>query len=480
MTAATMIIGGRQVEAASGRTREVRNPATGEVVGIVASAGAEDLEQAVDEAWRAFDSWSRLRPRERARILIEASRAVDSRAEEIAATLTSEQGKPLIEARGEVMRFGEQLRWFAELADKVNGAQVPLSDPSLLGLTLRQPLGVTGAIVPWNHPLTLARNKLGPALAAGNTMVLKPSTTTPLSTLAVVAAMHDGGLPSGVLNVVVGEGLGPALVRHRRIKKVSFTGSTETGQEVMAAAAGTLKKLVLELGGSDPCIVLDDADVDSAATIITAGRFANCGQTCRGIKRLYVQAGIYDTVVARLTEAVAAIEVGNGARSGVRMGPLHTAGQREQVEAQIADAVDRGATALCGGRRPEDVEFEAGNFLAPTLLADVPSTARVLSEEVFGPCLPVVRIEDLDQGLAEANRSRYGLGASIWTGSMASAWRATRAFEAGFVWVNTEPSAYYQLPFGGTKESGFGRENGIEGLLDYTEVKSVVFGGPGR
>ncbi len=475
MTSA-MIIDGRPVEAISGRTRAVRNPASGEAVGDVPWGGPEDLERAVDAASRAFPSWSGLPARERASILVEASRAVDSRAEEIAGTLTGEQGKPLAEALGEVTRFGEQMRWYAEMADKIYGTQVPLGDPSLLGLTLREPLGVTGAIAPWNHPLTLARNKLGPALAAGNTMILKPATTTPLSTLAVVAAMHEGGLPAGVLNVVVGEGLGSEVVRHPRIKKVGFTGSTATGRQVMAAAAGTLKKLVLELGGSDPCIVLDDADLESAAAVITAGRFSNCGQTCRGIKRLYVQEGVYDALVDRLSKAVSAIEVGDGARPAVRMGPLHTAGQREEVEEQISDALDRGATLVCGGHRPEGHDFAAGNFLAPTLLADVDGDARVLSEEVFGPCLPIVRIHDLEEGLSEANRSRYGLGASIWTASMASAWRAARAFEAGFVWVNTAPSAYYQLPFGGTKESGFGRENGIEGLLDYTDVKSVVFG----
>ncbi|MDA8038666.1 MAG: aldehyde dehydrogenase family protein [Actinomycetota bacterium] len=474
---ATMLIGGEHVPAASGCTREVLNPATGAVVGLAPSGAPEDVERAATAASEAFRGWSQLQARERAHILAGASLAVDARQDEIASILTAEQGKPLAEARGEVSRFGEHMRWCAELADKLAGSQVPLGDRSLMGLVLREPIGVVGAIVPWNHPLTLARNKLSPALAAGNTMVLKPATTTPLSTLAIAAALHDGGLPAGVLNVVVGEGLGTAIVRHALIEKVAFTGSTATGRQVMAAAADGLKRLVLELGGSDPCIVLDDADLDAAVPAIVRGRFSNCGQTCRGIKRCYVQVGAYEEVLGRLAREVGAIEVGDGSRPGVRMGPLHTRGQRDEIEAQLSDALERGAALLRGGGRPDGSEHGGGSFFEPTLLTDVPDDARVMREEVFGPLLPVVAITDLDEGLAKANRSRYGLGASVWTTSAANAWRAVSAFEAGFVWVNSEPSAHYQLPFGGKKESGLGRENGLDALADYTEVKSVVFGG---
>jgi succinate-semialdehyde dehydrogenase/glutarate-semialdehyde dehydrogenase len=472
-----MIIGGQRVQALSGRTKEIHNPATGEVVDRVPWGSTEDVDRAAKDAAAAFVSWSRLPQRERGRVLIKASGAIDARVEAIAAVLTGEQGKPLAEARNEVVRLSEQIRWYAELADKIYGEQAPLADARQIGLTLREPLGVVGAIAPWNYPLTLARNKLAPALAAGNTMLLKPASTTPLSTLAVAEAMAEGGLPPGVLNVVVGAGVGDAVVRHPLVRKIGFTGSTASGKQVMAAAAGTLKKVVLELGGSDPCIVLDDADLDAAVAAIMNGRFANCGQTCRAVKRLYVQSGVYEEVLQRLAKRVAVIKVGNGAHGGVQMGPMHTAEQRDEVEQQIADAVQRGASVVYGATRPTGPEFAAGWFLNPTLLADAPDESRVLAEEVFGPCLPVVRVADLDEGLRRANMSPFGLGASIWTRDLNAAWRAVRAFESGIVWVNAEPNAPYKLPFGGVKDSGIGRENGVQGLLDYTEIKSVVFGG---
>ncbi len=472
-----MIIGGQRVNALSGRTKDIRNPATGDVVDGVAWGGAEDVDRATTDAARAFTSWSRLPQRERGRILLKACDAIDNRVDGIAALLTAEQGKPLAEARHEVSRLSEQIRWYAELADKIYGEQTPLADARQIGLTLREPLGVVGAIAPWNYPLTLARNKLAPALAAGNTMVLKPASTTPLSSIAVAEAMAEGGLPPGVLNVVVGSGVGDMVARHPGIRKIGFTGSTQAGKQVMAAAAGTLKKVVLELGGSDPCIVLDDADLDTAIPAIMEGRFANCGQTCRAVKRLYVQAGVYREVVERLARHVAAITVGNGVRPGVRMGPMHTAEQRDEVEQQIADALSHGASVVAGGNRPAGEEYDRGWFLNPTLLADVPEGSRVLAEEVFGPCLPVVRIDDLDDGMRRANNSPFALGASIWTRDINTAWRAIRLFESGFVWVNSAPSAHYKLPFGGLKDSGVGRENGVQGLLEYTEVKSVVFGG---
>jgi succinate-semialdehyde dehydrogenase/glutarate-semialdehyde dehydrogenase len=472
-----MFIGGQRVGALSGRTNEVRNTATGKLVDTTPWGAAEDIDRAATDAARAFALWSRLPQRERGRILIKASSAIDARGGAIAAQLTAEQGKPLAEARSEVMRLSEQIRWYAELADKTFGEQVPLADARQIGLTLREPLGVVGAIVPWNYPLTLARNKLAPALAAGNTMLLKPASTTPLSTLAVAEALVEGGLPPGVLNVVVGAQAGEDVVRHPLVRKIGFTGSTASGKRVMAAAAATLKKVVLELGGSDPCIVLDDADLDAAVPAIMSGRFANCGQTCRAVKRLYVQVGIYEELLRRLAQRVAAIRIGNGADAGVEMGPMHTAEQRNEVEQQIADAVARGATVVHGGARPTDPDLSAGWFLQPTLITNAPDESRILAEEVFGPCLPVVSIADLDDGLRRANASPFGLGASIWTRDLATAWRAARAFESGFVWVNAEPSAPYKLPFGGIKDSGLGRENGSQGLLDYTDVKSVVFGG---
>jgi acyl-CoA reductase-like NAD-dependent aldehyde dehydrogenase len=473
---ATMIIEGERVSAASGETYEVRDPASGEIVDRVPSGGPEDVDRAAQAARRAFQIWSRLAPAERARILHKAAANVLGKVSQIAPVLTQEQGKTLLESRIEAERFAENIAWFADVADKVHGEHVALSNTDMYGLVVRRPIGVTGAIVPWNFPLTLAANKVAPSIAAGNAVVLKPSSTTPLSTLACVEALIEGGLPEGVVNVVLGQGTGEAIVRHPLIRKVALTGSTPTGKRVMAAAAERLKKITLELGGSDPCIVLDDADLDEAAKAVSVGRFFNCGQACLAIKRLYLQEGIYDQFLERLIARAARLKVGSGMDKETRMGPMHTADQRGAVEAQVQDAIDRGARVLFGGGRPAGDQYARGNFINPTILADVPEGSRMLTEEVFGPALPVMRIKDLDDGLQKANNSPFGLGSSIWTGSMKSASRAINELDAGYTWVNALQVAYDELPFGGTKESGFGKEHGIEAFLQYTEQKSVVFG----
>jgi succinate-semialdehyde dehydrogenase/glutarate-semialdehyde dehydrogenase len=474
---ATMIIEGQRAEAASGETYEVRNPATGEVVDRVPSGGPEDVEKAARAAERAFQSWSRLAPAERARILHRAAEHMLGKVEEIAPVLTKEQGKTLLESRLEARRFGENIAWFADLADKLHGQMVALPDTSTYGLVVLRPIGVCGAIVPWNFPLTLAANKVAPAIAAGNTVVLKPSSTTPLATLACIEALIEGGLPEGVVNVVLGQGTGEAIVTNPVIRKVALTGSTPTGRRVMEVAAGQLKKVTLELGGSDPCIVLDDADLDEAAKAISVGRFFNCGQACLAIKRLYVQEAVFEPLLERLTARAAKLKPGNGMDKDTRMGPMHTATQRAEVEAQVQDALDRGAKVVFGGGRPEGDGYGDGNFINPTILTDVPDGARMWTEEVFGPALPVRRIKDLDEGLRLANDSPFGLGSSIWTGSMASAHRAVRELEAGYTWVNALQIAHDELPFGGTKQSGFGKEHGLEAYYSYCEQKSVVYGG---
>jgi succinate-semialdehyde dehydrogenase/glutarate-semialdehyde dehydrogenase len=473
---ATMIIEGERAQAASGKTYEVKNPATGEVVDAVPSGGPEDVERAAQAAAKAQPGWAKLPANERARILHKAAEHMLGQVAEIAPILTAEQGKTLLESRLEATRFGENIAWFADLADKIHGEYVTLPDPRAYGLVIRQPIGVTGAIVPWNFPLTLAANKVAPSIAAGNCVVLKPSSTTPLSTLRCIEALIEGGLPDGVVNVVLGSGTGEAIVTNPLIRKVALTGSTPTGKQVMAAAAPYLKKVVLELGGSDPCIVLDDADLDEAAKAISVGRFFNCGQACLAIKRLYVQDGVYDALLERLVERAKKLKPGNGMDKESRMGPMHTAGQRDEVEAQLKDALDRGGKVVFGGGRPEGAEYERGNFINPTIVADVPDGARVWKEEVFGPVLPIRRISDLDEGLRLANDSPFGLGSSIWTGSMAAANRAVRELKAGYTWVNALQIAHDELPFGGTKESGFGKEHGIEAFHQYTEQKSVVYG----
>ena len=319
-----MIIEGERAAAASGQTYQVVNPATGEVVDEVPNGGPEDVDRAARAAEKAQKGWAKLAPAERARILHKAAAHMLDRVEEIAPILTREQGKTLLESRIEARRFGENIAWFADLADKIHGEYVSLPDTTTYGLVIRRPIGVTGAIVPWNFPLTLAANKVAPSVAAGNAVVLKPSSTTPLATLRCIEALIEGGLPEGVVNVVLGPGTGEAIVTHPRIRKVALTGSTPTGKQVMAKAAPHLKKIVLELGGSDPCIVLEDANLDEAAKAISGGRFFNCGQACLAIKRLYVQEGVVDGLLERLVERAKKLKPGNGMERDSRMGPMHT------------------------------------------------------------------------------------------------------------------------------------------------------------
>src|SRR6266478_3446549 len=412
---ATMIIENERTKAASGKTYEVRNPATGEVVDEVPAGGAPDVDKAAQAAAKAFKSWSKLAPAKRAEILHKAARHMLGKVEEIAPILTKEQGKTLLESRLEAQRFGENIAWFADLADKIHGEHVSLPDTTTYGLVVRRPIGVTGAIVPWNFPLTLAANKVAPSIAAGNTVVLKPASTTPLATLACIEALIEGGLPEGVVNVVLGPATGDAIVGHPLIRKIALTGSTPTGRKVMARAADALKKVTLELG--------------------------------------------------------------NGLDKDSRMGPMHTETQRAEVEAQLKDAVDRGAKVVYGGGRPKGAEYEKGWFIEPTILENVPDGARMWTEEVFGPALPVRQVKDLDEALRLANDTPFGLGSSIWTASMAAARRAVDELEAGYTWVNALVIAHDELPFGGTKQSGFGKEHGVEAFLQYTEEKSVVYGG---
>src|SRR5438045_2491681 len=355
---ATMIIEGDRTKAASGKTYEVRNPATGEVVDEVPAGGAADVDKAAQAAAKAFTTWSQLPANKRADILHKASQHMLQKVEQIAPILTQEQGKTLLESRLEAQRFGENIAWFADLADKIHGEHVRLPDLSTYGLVVRKPIGVCGAIVPWNFPLTLAANKVAPAIAAGNTVVLKPASTTPLSTLACIEALLEGGLPEGVVNVVLGQATGEAIVSHPLIRRIALTGSTPTGKKVMTRAAELLKKVTLELGGSDPCIVLDDADLEGAARAISVGRFFNCGQACLAVKRLYLQDGAYDALMEKLIARASKLKPGNGLDKDSRMGPMHTQTQRTDGEAQIKDAIEGGARVVYGGGRPKGPEYD--------------------------------------------------------------------------------------------------------------------------
>ena len=474
-----MWIGG-SATSGSGRRLGVADPASGETVDEVPAATAGEVDAAVAAAAEAFASWRRTDAAERAAHLRRLADAAEADAAELVALLVREQGKPTLEAQGELRHFLAGLRYYAEAATKVRGSyqDLPSQFGPAYGLILRRPLGVVGAITPWNFPLTLLANKVGPALAAGNTVVAKPAETTPLTTLRVARLASEAGLPAGVLNVVTGgPETGEALVANEGVRRVAFTGQTATGRRIMELAGPALKHVSLELGGSDPTIVLADADLDAAVKNIQIGRYWNCGQACLAPKRAFVQAEVYDAFVDRLVERVGRYEPGPGAtraeKPRLRIGPLHTAAQRELLEAQLAEAVGRGAKVLVGG----EAVAGPGHFFQPAVVVDVPADSRLATEEVFGPVLPIWRVGGLDEAIERANDTSYGLGSSIWTRSAVAIDRATRDLEAGVTWVNQLHYGFDEMPFGGTGHSGFGREHGLEALAEYTELKSVVVGG---
>ena len=471
-----MFVDGRLQEGSGSDQLEVRDPATGEVLDTVPAGTAADVDAAVGAAHAAFPGWWDTPAARRGELLQQATALARAHIGELAAQLTREQGKPLREARLEVDRCLATLEHYAGLGKNLRGGYVPNLDEGTYGMVLHRPLGVVGAIVPWNFPTTLLANKLGPAVVTGNTVVAKPAETTPLTTLRLAELLHQGGLPAGVVNVVTGTGpvAGGALVRHPLVPKIAFTGSTAVGKQTMAAAATHLKRVTLELGGSDPMIVCDDADLDRAVSAASVGRFFNCGQACLATKRLFVFERVADQVIDKLASKVARLRLGPGSAEGVHMGPLHTARQRELIEAQVADAVDRGAKVLCGAARPQGELYQRGWFYQPTLLLEPPADARVALEETFGPVLPIWRVADLDEAIVRANASPYGLGSAIWTRDLHRASVAAERLEAGYTWVNATNKVYDELPFGGVKQSGFGKEHGIEALDDYQETKSVV------
>jgi acyl-CoA reductase-like NAD-dependent aldehyde dehydrogenase len=468
--------------AGTGARLPVADPATGQTIDEVPAATAAEVDAAVQAAAGAFPSWRRTDAGERAAHLLRLAEAVQAAAGELVALLTREQGKPTLEAQGELRHFLGGLRYYAEAATKRHGSyqELPSQFGRAYGLVTRRPLGVVGAITPWNFPLTLLGNKVGPALAAGDTVVAKPAETTPLATLRVAELAGEAGLPPGVLNVVTGgPATGEALVAHPDVRRVAFTGQTGTGRRIMELAGPALKHVSLELGGSDPTIVLADADLDDAVKNIQIGRYWNCGQACLAPKRAFVHAEVYQAFLDRLVERVGRYEPGPGdtraEKPRLRIGPLHTAAQRDLVAAQLGDAVDGGAKVLVGGEAMDG----PGHFFQPAVVVDAPAGSRLATEEVFGPVLPVWRVGGLDEAIERANATMYGLGSSIWTRDAAAIDRAVRELDAGVTWVNQLHYGYDELPFGGTKQSGFGREHGLQALEEYTELKSVVVGGLG-
>jgi acyl-CoA reductase-like NAD-dependent aldehyde dehydrogenase len=477
-----MLIGGEWRQATAHAQLDVVNPATEDVVDRVPAGSPEDVELAVATARRAFESWSKTDVEKRAMILANAAELIHAHAKELAATLTSEQGKPIAEAIGEVSHLAHGVRFYAEAATKVRGAYQDL--PSTLGqaygMVIRRPIGVCAAITPYNFPLTLLGTKVAPALAAGNTVVAKPAATTPLATLEIARLFSEAGVPDGVLNVVTGRGaeIGDALVSHPDVRRVAFTGSTAVGRHVASLAAPNLKRLSLELGGSDPVIVCADADVDAAVKAVIIGRYWNAGQACLGCKRVFVHDSVYDTFVGALVERVGRYEPGDGTvkaeKPKLRMGPIHTRAGRDELLDQIDSGVSSGGELLIGGGTGQP---ERGYFLEPAVIAEPAATSRLMTEEVFGPVLPVFRFSDFDDAITRANDTPYGLGSSIWTHDARLIHRAALQIDAGMTWVNQIHYGYDELPFGGIKASGFGKEHGVEALDSYVEIKSVVVGG---
>jgi succinate-semialdehyde dehydrogenase/glutarate-semialdehyde dehydrogenase len=476
-----MLIGGEWRAGSARQEIEVVNPATEETVASVPAGSADDVSLAVATAKRAFADWSRTDTEARAAILAKAADLIHENAKPLAQTLTAEQGKPVAEAIGEVNHLAHGVRYYAEAATKVRGAYQEL--PSALGrsygMVIRRPMGVCAAITPYNFPLTLLGTKVAPALASGNTVVAKPAATTPLATLEVARLFAEAGVPDGVLNVVTGRGaeIGDALVTHPDVRRVAFTGSTAVGRHIAGIASPDLKRLTLELGGSDPVIVCADADVEAAVKAVIIGRYWNAGQACLGCKRVFVHDSVYDGFVSSLVERVGRYEPGDGTvkaeKPRLRMGPIHTLAGREELLEQIEDGLARGGELLIGG----DMPAGKGYFLKPAVVAEPGEDSRLVREEVFGPVLPVFRFSDFGDALRRANDTPYGLGSSIWTHDARLIHRAAQEIDAGMTWVNQIHYGYDELPFGGVKASGWGKEHGLEALDSYVELKSVVIGG---
>ena len=455
---------------------EVHNPADGSLVGHVHAGTEDDVNDAVRTSWEAFSSWSDTDPLDRSRILFSAARLVREDKKELSLLLTREQGKPLRESVNEIAGFARVLEYYASITGTLQGDYGYSKNYGHM-MVMRQPLGVCAAIIPWNMPALIMGWKTGPVLAAGNTMVLKPSATAPLTCIALAEHLYRAGLPKQVLQLVTGSGrvVGQALARHNNIRSLSFTGAVSTGTGVAEIAGPTLKKLILELGGSDAMIVCKDADPYAAAKGAVSGRFFNCGQTCTSIKRVFVDSTVYEPFVQKVRELAETLSIGNGLSDGVDMGPVHTSGQRKDVHFLVQETVnnDQGKV-LSGGYIPDTGSLKEGSFYPPTIMTGVDPDAPVMKEEVFGPVLPVSAFDTVADAIDMANATRFGLGASIWTHDMRTISQATRELDAGIVWVNQHLRIPPEVPFGGVKSSGLGRENGRYALLQYLEEKTIL------
>jgi succinate-semialdehyde dehydrogenase/glutarate-semialdehyde dehydrogenase len=463
------LVDGRWLKSADGRTFAVENPANAEVIGHVPSLSAAQVQDAVKAAGRAFSDWSRRAARDRSALLRRWFELMVANADDLAALMTAEQGKPLAEARGEVLYAASFIEWFAEEAKRVYGETIPALTTDKRITILKQPIGVCAAITPWNFPAAMITRKAAPALAAGCTIVVKPAEQTPLSALALGVLAEEAGIPAGVFQVVTGPArdIGKVFTESDLVRKISFTGSTEVGRLLMAQSAPTIKKLSLELGGNAPFIVFDDADLDAAVEGAIASKYRNAGQTCVCSNRIYVQSGVYGAFAEKLAARVENLTIGEGTGSGVLIGPLIDEEAVKKVEEHVADALDKGAKIIIGGKRHR----LGGTFYEPTVLTGATQAMKVAREETFGPVAPLFRFETEDEVIAMANDTEFGLAAYFYTENVRRTWRVAEALEYGMVGHNTGLISNEVAPFGGVKQSGLGREGSHHGIDDYLEIK---------
>ncbi len=474
-----MVIDGRETAAASGRTATVTSPATGEVVASVPVADTHDVDRAIQAARRAFTEgpWPQTPASERGRVLLRLSNLLREEVEALARLEVRSAGKPIRDARAEVLAAAECFEYYAGAATKWFGETIPVTDRGL-DFTLREPIGVVGLIVPWNFPLMIASWKVAPALAVGNTAVLKPASATPLTALALGTLAQDAGLPPGVLNVITGPGavVGMALVRHPDVGKIAFTGETVTGIALMKAAADNMTRISLELGGKSPNVIFADADLARAIPAAAAAVFANAGQDCCARSRVFIEQSIYDRAVAALVEEAKKLRTGDPLQEETQIGSLISHPHRDRVRGYIELGAQEGAQVLCGGRAPDDPALRGGAYLLPTVLGGVANAMRVAQEEIFGPVACAIPFTDEAEVVRMVNDSPYGLSGSIWTRDISRALRMARAIKSGVISVNSSHSVHQEAPFGGMKMSGFGRELGMHALEQYTELKNVFIG----
>ena len=467
-------VDGAWIDADSGATVQVDNPATGETLGTIPKLGRAETKRAIDAANRALPAWRALTAKERSAKLRRWYELMIENQDDLGRLMTLEQGKPLAEAKGEIAYAASFIEWFAEEAKRIYGDTIPGHQADKRILVIKQPIGVTAAITPWNFPTAMITRKAGPALAAGCTMVIKPASQTPYSALALVELAERAGIPKGVLSVVTGSAaeIGAELTESPIVRKISFTGSTEIGAKLMEQSAPTIKKLSLELGGNAPFIVFDDADLDKAVEGAIASKYRNAGQTCVCVNRLYIQDGVYEAFAEKFKAAVAKLKVGNGLEEGVTIGPLIDAKAAAKVKEHIDDAVSQGAKVIAGGK----AHANGGSYFEPTILAYVPKSAKVSKEETFGPLAPLFRFKDEAEVTELANDTEFGLASYFYARDLSRVFRVAEALEYGMVGINTGLISNEVAPFGGVKASGLGREGSKYGIEDYLEIKYLCLG----